>query len=103
MVTQQAFLRSKKGVKSLGHAAFRAFSVGEVVADSPLGMYILRVGGILFDLLAQSSDMDVYRADISRIFIAPDEVQKILSEMKADGKLGEISTEWFGSDITTVK
>lgn len=32
-----------------------------------------------------------------------DEVQRILSEMKADGKLGEISTEWFGSDITTVK
>ena len=32
-----------------------------------------------------------------------DEVQKILSEMKADGKLGEISTKWFGSDITTVK
>lgn len=32
-----------------------------------------------------------------------DEVQKILSEMKADGKLGEISTKWFGSDITTVQ
>lgn len=32
-----------------------------------------------------------------------DEVQRILSEMKADGKLGEISTKWFGSDITTVK
>lgn len=32
-----------------------------------------------------------------------DEVQKILGEMKADGTLGEISTEWFGSDITTVK
>lgn len=32
-----------------------------------------------------------------------DEVQKILGEMKADGKLGEISTKWFGSDITTVK
>lgn len=32
-----------------------------------------------------------------------DEVQKILSEMKADGTLGEISTKWFGSDITTVK
>lgn len=32
-----------------------------------------------------------------------DEVQKILSEMKADGTLGEISSEWFGSDITTVK
>ena len=32
-----------------------------------------------------------------------DEVQKILGEMKADGKLAEISTKWFGSDITTVK
>lgn len=32
-----------------------------------------------------------------------DEVQKILSEMKADGKLGEISEKWFGSDVTTVK
>ncbi|MBQ8905949.1 MAG: amino acid ABC transporter substrate-binding protein [Ruminococcus sp.] len=32
-----------------------------------------------------------------------DEVQKILSEMKKDGTLGEISTKWFGSDVTTVK
>ena len=32
-----------------------------------------------------------------------DEVQKTLSEMKADGKLAEISTKWFGSDVTTVK
>lgn len=32
-----------------------------------------------------------------------DEVQKVLSEMKKDGTLGEISTKWFGSDITTVK
>lgn len=32
-----------------------------------------------------------------------DEVQRILSEMKADGKLGEISTKWFGSDVTTVQ
>lgn len=32
-----------------------------------------------------------------------DEVQKILSEMKADGTLGQISTKWFGSDITIVK
>lgn len=32
-----------------------------------------------------------------------DEVQKILSEMKKDGKVAEISTKWFGSDITTIK
>lgn len=32
-----------------------------------------------------------------------DEVQKTLKEMKADGKLAEISTEWFGKDVTTVE
>ncbi len=32
-----------------------------------------------------------------------DEVQKILSEMKADGTVAAISTEWFGTDITTIE
>lgn len=32
-----------------------------------------------------------------------DEVQRILSEMKADGTLGEISAKWFGNDITIVE
>lgn len=32
-----------------------------------------------------------------------DEIQNTLSEMKSDGKLGDISTKWFGSDVTTVK
>ena len=32
-----------------------------------------------------------------------DEVQKILGEMKADGTVAKISTEWFGSDVTTIK
>ena len=32
-----------------------------------------------------------------------DKIQEIISEMKADGTLGEISKKWFGSDITTVK
>lgn len=31
------------------------------------------------------------------------EVQKILSEMKVDGKVAEISEKWFGEDITTIK
>lgn len=31
-----------------------------------------------------------------------DEVTKTLKEMAADGKLAEISTEWFGSDVTTI-
>jgi amino acid ABC transporter substrate-binding protein, PAAT family (TC 3.A.1.3.-) len=32
-----------------------------------------------------------------------DEVQKIIFEMKADGKLGEIAKRWFGSDITSLR
>lgn len=32
-----------------------------------------------------------------------DKVQEILSDMKADGSLGKISKNWFGSDITIVK
>lgn len=31
-----------------------------------------------------------------------EEVNKILSDLKVDGSLGEISTKWFGSDVTTV-
>ena len=32
-----------------------------------------------------------------------DKIEEILHEMKQDGKLAEISTTWFGSDITTIK
>lgn len=31
-----------------------------------------------------------------------EEVNKTLSDLKADGSLGEISKKWFGSDVTTV-
>ena len=31
------------------------------------------------------------------------QIPEYLDEMKADGKLGEISEKWLGSDITTVK
>ena len=32
-----------------------------------------------------------------------DKINDILSEMKKDGTLGEISTKWFGKDITIIK
>ena len=32
-----------------------------------------------------------------------DKIEEILHEMKQDGKLAEISTAWFGSDITTIE
>lgn len=31
-----------------------------------------------------------------------DKINEILKEMKEDGKLAEISTKWFGSDVTTI-
>ena len=31
-----------------------------------------------------------------------DVVQATLEEMAADGKMAEISNEWFGKDITTI-
>ncbi len=32
-----------------------------------------------------------------------DKIQEILDEMSEDGTLAEISTRWFGADVTTVK
>lgn len=32
-----------------------------------------------------------------------DAVQKTLSDLKKNGKVGEISTKWFGSDVTLIK
>ena len=31
-----------------------------------------------------------------------DQIQKVLKEMAADGTMAEISTKWFGEDITTI-
>ena len=32
-----------------------------------------------------------------------EKVEKALHEMKEDGSLAELSTKWFGKDVTTVK
>jgi len=49
----------------------------EIIANSPLCVNVFRITWIYFNLLAQSSDMYIYRSCISRIIISPDKIQKI--------------------------
>mgnify|MGYP003235383918 CR=1 FL=1 len=71
----------------------------EVVAD-----YEIKNSGKDYKKLAEGLEEEQYAIAFRKNDQAlRDAVQKTLSEMKADGKLGEISTKWFGSDITIVK
>ena len=76
-----------------------AVFLDEVVAD-----YEIKNSGKDYKKLAEGLEEEQYAIAFRKNDQAlRDEVQKTLSEMKADGKLGDISTKWFGSDITIVK
>lgn len=78
--------------------------VDAVFLDSIVANYEITSSGKDYKVLPDGLEEEEYAIGFRKADQAlRDEVQKILSEMKADGKLGEISTEWFGSDITTVK
>ena len=79
--------------------------VDGVFVDSVVANYLITANGkdyvILPDAIGEQEEYAIgFRKNDCAL---RDKVQSILSEMKADGKLGEISTKWFGSDITTVK
>lgn len=76
-----------------------AVFLDEVVAD-----YEIKNSGKDYMKLAEGLEEEQYAIAFRKNDQAlRDAVQKTLGEMKADGKLGEISTKWFGSDITIVK
>ena len=76
-----------------------AVFLDEVVAD-----YEIQNSGKNYKKLAEGLEEEEYAIAFRKDDQAlRDAVQKTLSEMKADGKLAEISTKWFGSDITIVK
>ena len=78
--------------------------VDAVFLDSIVANYEITSSGKDYKVLPDGLEEEEYAIGFRKADQAlRDEVQRILSEMKADGKLGEISTEWFGSDITTVK
>ena len=75
-----------------------------VFMDSVVANYLITSNGKDFVVLDEGLEKEEYAIGFRKNDQAlRDEVQKTLSEMKADGKLGEISTKWFGSDVTTVK
>ncbi len=78
--------------------------VDAVFLDSVVANYEIKSSGKSYKILPDGLEEEEYAIGFRKGDQAlRDEVQRILSEMKADGKLGEISTNWFGSDITTVK
>ncbi|MDE7303193.1 MAG: amino acid ABC transporter substrate-binding protein [Oscillospiraceae bacterium] len=78
--------------------------VDAVFLDSVVANYEITTTGKAYTILPDGLSPEEYAIGFRKGDQAlRDEVQKILSEMKADGKVEEISTKWFGSDITTIK
>lgn len=78
--------------------------VDAVFLDSVVANYEIAESGKDYKVLEEGLEKEEYAIGFRKgDQKLRDEVQKILSEMKADGSLGEISTKWFGSDVTTVK
>lgn len=77
--------------------------VDAVFMDSVVANYEIKESGKDYVLLSDGLEEEEYAIGFRKNDQAlRDKVQQTLSEMKADGKLGEISEKWFGSDITTV-
>ena len=77
--------------------------VDAVFMDSVVANYEIKESGKDYVILENGLEEEEYAIGFRKNDSAlRDKVQEILSEMKADGKLGEISMKWFGSDITTV-
>ena len=78
--------------------------VDAVFMDSVVANYEIKDSGKDYVLLSDGLEEEEYAIGFRKNDQAlRDKVQQTLSEMKADGKLGEISEKWFGSDITTVQ
>ncbi len=98
-ITVSAIATNVEALQQLETGLVEAVFLDKVVAD-----YEIKTSGKDYKVLPEGLEEEEYaigfRKNDQKL---RDEVQKILGEMKADGKLAEISTKWFGSDITTVK
>lgn len=78
--------------------------VDAVFLDSVVAQYEITTMGKDYVVLPDGLEEEEYAIGFRKNDSAlRNKVQETLSAMKADGKLGEIATTWFGSDITTVK
>ena len=82
----------------LESGATDALLIDEIVAD-----YYITINSAGFRVLDESLAEEEYGIGFRKEDESlRNEVQKILEEMAADGKLAEISGEWFGHDLTTI-
>ncbi|MBR6101277.1 MAG: amino acid ABC transporter substrate-binding protein [Ruminococcus sp.] len=75
-----------------------------VFLDSVVAEYEITTTGKAFRVLEEGLEPEEYAIGFRLGDQALcDKIYSTLQEMKNDGKLAEISTKWFGKDITTVK
>jgi polar amino acid transport system substrate-binding protein len=75
-----------------------------VLMDSIVANYMITEAGKDFKVLDETLLADEYAIGFRKGELALSEaVEKALKELKDDGTVEEISTKWFGSDITIIK
>ena len=75
-----------------------------VLIDSVVANYLIAQNGKQMTVLDDYLYEETFAVGFRKTDVAlTDAVNAALSQLKADGTLGEIATEWFGSDITIVE
>jgi hypothetical protein len=70
--------------------AFACISTKKFVADAMHGNNQLRLGRILFDLLAQPGDVIINRSSKGEILIAPDRIQQLIASNRFAAMFDEV-------------
>ncbi len=75
-----------------------------VLMDTVMANYMITELGKDYKVLSETLLADEYAIGFRKGDIAlRDAVNKALSDLKAEGKVAEISEKWFGTDITTIE
>ena len=75
-----------------------------VLMDTVMANYMIKSLGKSYKVLDETLLADAYAIGFRKGDQALcDAVDKALSELKAEGKIEEIASKWFGSDITTIE
>ena len=78
-------------------------AVDAVAMDIVVGSYQIEKRKADFVILEEEISAEEYGVGFAKGNEAVrDQIQKVLKEMAADGTMAEISTKWFGEDITTI-
>lgn len=98
---------AKEIQKDTNPAAFLELDMGtvdSVFVDSVVADYYINSQNKDYEILQEGLYDEEYAIGFRKADqILRDKVQETLNEMKADGKMAEISTNWFGKDVTIIK